>query len=377
MTSKDFFNYISEHYEKELPFVAYSKPNTFEIKAILQKDKTLYKIDNYDESGFVFSPFDVRKDTILIPYSMSRTLATLDDVVVEEDIPFTFEAEYDKEHHINLIGKGIDVIHKEALLKVVLSRKETIELSAEINPLQVFKSLLNTYNSAFVYCWYHPNVGLWLGATPETLLEVEQNRFSTMALAGTQDYLGTLSVVWDDKEKQEQQLVTDYVLDNLKPHLDNLELSEVKTIKAGQVLHLRTDISGLLKESSKNLQKLIFTMHPTPAICGLPKVDAMQFILDNEHYNREFYTGFLGELNKETKIKSCSGRLNIENKAYGFNKRSTHLFVNLRCMQLQDSKAILYVGGGITKDSNPEDEWHETAKKAETIKSVLSGKTGL
>jgi isochorismate synthase len=377
MTSKDFFNFISEHYEKELPFVAYSKPNTFEIKAILQKDKTLYKIDNYEESGFVFSPFDVRKDTILIPYSMSRTLVTLDDVAVEEDKPITFETKKDKEHHINLINKGIDAIYKEALLKVVLSRKETITLSVEVNPLQVFKSLLNTYNSAFVYCWYHPNVGLWLGATPETLLEVEQNRFSTMALAGTQDYLGTLNVVWDDKEKQEQQFVTDYVLDNLKSHLDNLELSKVKTLKAGQVLHLKTDISGLLKETSKNLQNLIFTMHPTPAICGLPKVDAMQFILDNEHYNREFYTGFLGELNKETKIQPRSGRLNTENKAYGFNKRSSHLFVNLRCMQLQESKAILYVGGGITKDSNPENEWRETVKKAETIKNVLSGVTEL
>ncbi len=228
-----------------------------------------------------------------------------------------------------------------------------------------------------MYCWYHPNVGLWLGATPETLLEVEQNRFSSMALAGTQEYLGTLNVVWDDKEKEEQQLVTDYVIDNLKSHLSNLECSEVKTVKAGQVLHLKTDISGLLKESSKNLQKLIFTMHPTPAICGLPKVDAMQFILDNEHYNREFYTGFLGELNKETKMQPRSGRLNTANKANGFNKRSSHLFVNLRCMQLQESKAILYIGGGITKDSNPENEWLETVKKAETIKSVLSGNTDL
>jgi isochorismate synthase len=373
MTSKDFFNYISEHCEKDLPFVVYSKPSTFEIKAILQKDKALYKIDNYEESGFVFSPFDVRKDTILIPYSMSRTLVTIDDVEIEEDKPITFETENNKEHHINLIGKGIDAIHKKALQKVVLSRKETITLSKKIDPIQLFKKLLNSHNSAFVYCWYHPNVGLWLGATPETLLDVEQNRFATMALAGTQDYLGTLNVVWDEKEKQEQQLVTDYVLENLKPHLENLEHSEVNTIKAGQVLHLKTDISGLLKESSKDLQKLIFTMHPTPAICGLPKVDAMQFILDNEHYNREFYTGFLGELNKEAKIQPRSGRLNTENKAYGFNKRSTHLFVNLRCMQLQESEAILYVGGGITKDSIPENEWQETVKKAETIKSVLSG----
>ena len=377
MTSKDFFNYILEQYEKDLPFVVYSKPNTFEVKAILQKDTTLYKIDNYEESGFVFSPFDVRKNCILIPYSMSRTLVTLDDIEVEEDIPVTIETINDKEHHINLITKGINIIEKDGLQKVVLSRKETITLSNKVNPIQLFKRLLNIHNSAFVYCWYHPSVGMWIGATPETLLEVEHDRLSTMALAGTQDYLGTLNVVWEDKEKQEQQLVTDYVVDNLKPHLNDLECSEVKTVKAGRLLHLRTDISGRIKASSNNLQKLIFTMHPTPAICGLPKVDAMQFILDNEHYNREFYTGFLGELNKETKIKPRTGLRNIENTAYGFNKRSTHLFVNLRCMQLQDTKAILYIGGGITKDSNPENEWLETEKKAETIKSVLINSTAL
>ena len=371
MTSIDFFNYITEHYNKNLPFVAYSKPNTFEIYALLQKDTGLYKIENYEESGFVFSPFDVRKDAILIPYSKSRTLLTLDDLVVEESEPITFETDNDKEHHLNLIAKGIDAINKTDLKKVVLSRKETLELSGKGDAIQMFKRILNAYNSAFVYCWYHPSVGLWLGATPETLLSVDRNRFSTMALAATQDYNGTLEVDWNAKEQEEQQLVTDHVVNILNPHLENLEQSEVKTVKAGRLLHLRTDISGQLKEASNSLQKLIFTMHPTPAVCGLPKCEAQQFILDNEHYNREFYTGFLGEINRETKIQPRSGRRNIENRAYGFNKRSSHLFVNLRCMQLQDAKAILYVGGGITKDSNPESEWDETVNKTATMKNVF------
>lgn len=371
MTSKDFFNYISEHYEKELPFVVYSKPNTFEVKTILQKDKTLYKIENYEESGFVFSPFDIRKDAILIPNSMSRTLLTVDDIFVDEDEPITFDTKNDKVHHLNLVTKGIEAIVNDDIKKIVLSRKEILTLSETPDPIQVFKHLLNSYNSAFVYCWYHPNVGLWLGATPETLLDVERNRFSTMALAGTQDYLGTLDVNWNEKEKKEQQFVTDYMVDILKPHVKNLELSEVQTVKAGRLLHLKTDISGQLNDQTESLQKLIFKLHPTPAVCGLPKINAMQFILDNEHYNREFYTGFLGELNKETKMKPRSGLRNVENAAYGFNKRSTHLFVNLRCMQLQDSKAILYVGGGITKDSNPENEWIETVNKSMTIKRVL------
>jgi len=370
MTSKDFFNYILEHYEKELPFVAYSMPNTFEINAVLQKNNTLYKIENYEESGFVFSPFDVRKDAILIPYSKSRILLTLDDINVESTEPSDFKVVNNKQQHIDLVSSGINAIANSDLKKVVLSRTETLNLS-KANPIESFKHLLNTYNSAFVYCWYHPSVGLWLGATPETLLNVERNKFSTMALAGTQDYKGTLDVDWNDKEREEQQFVTDYVKDILNPYVENLEFSEIKTVKAGTLLHLRTDISGQLKGGVNSLQKLILTMHPTPAVCGIPKNDAMQFIFDKEHYNREFYTGFLGELNKETKIQPRSGRRNIENRAYGFNKRSTHLFVNLRCMKLNGLDAILYVGGGITKDSIPEDEWKETVNKTNTIKRVI------
>ena len=94
-------------------------------------------------------------------------------------------------------------------------------------------------------------------------------------------------------------------------------------------------------------------------------------IFEYENYNREFYTGFLGELNKKVKIRPRSGARNIENKAYAYRKSVTHLYVNLRCMQLNGNEAQLYVGGGITKDSIPENEWQETINKTKTMKSVL------
>jgi isochorismate synthase len=92
------------------------------------------------------------------------------------------------------------------------------------------------------------------------------------------------------------------------------------------------------------------TLHPTPAVCGLPKAAAKDFILQNENYDRCYYTGFLGEINTNLK---------------------TELFVNLRCVEIIDTFAAIYVGGGITLDSNPEDEWLETSNKTNTIKSVL------
>ena len=372
MTSTHFFDYIAEHYQKELPFVVYSAPNSFQTRAVLQKDNTLFKIDDFTESGFVFAPFDIRKDAIIMPYGASRTLITEEDIIVSETHELAkFIIHNNQEDHLNLVLKGITKIKENGLKKVVLSRREELELETAIDPIEVYKYLAFNYNSAFTYCWYHPKVGLWLGATPETLLHLDRNRLRTMALAGTQDYTGTLDVEWNSKEKDEQQMVTDYVVNLLEGALENIEVGELKTVKAGKLLHLCTDVTGQLNNDDQSLQRLILRLHPTPAVCGLPKIEAMQFILDNEHYNREFYTGFLGELNREEKIGPRSGKRNVENLAYSYNTRSSHLFVNLRCMQLQKKKAILYVGGGITKDSVPENEWYETVNKTKTIKNIL------
>ena len=371
MSSEPFFSSLQEHYNKELPFVAYSKPKSFQIRALLQKDQTLHKIEDYAESGFVFSPFDIRKDAILIPLSMSKTLMTEEDVNLDDFESLKDYNSGDKEKHMSLVDKGLKAIHNDELEKVVLSRFVDIDIK-EPDPLLIFKRLLHTYNSAFVYCWYHPKVGLWLGATPETLLEIEGNDFSTMALAGTQQYEGIMDVRWKEKERNEQQLVADFVTSNLNTVASKLEVSEPETVRAANVLHIKSDIKGRLGEHENGLQKLIYALHPTPAVCGLPKIEAMQFILDNEHYNREFYSGFLGELNKEVKIQPRTGKLNIENRAFAYNKRGSHLFVNLRCMQMQNNKAKIYVGGGITKDSVSDKEWEETIAKMYTIKSVLS-----
>ena len=112
-------------------------------------------------------------------------------------------------------------------------------------------------------------------------------------------------------------------------------------------------------------------MHPTPAVCGTPRQMAFEYILSNEAYDREFYAGFFGELNISTEPTFRNSKKNIENRAYQTVRKSTHLAVNLRCMQLKNTLAILYSGGGITKDSDPLTECLETENKIQTIKKVL------
>ncbi len=371
MTSDDFFERIEAHFHSQHPFVAYRKPNQDNVRARLQSTDDLHFNKDFTEKGFVFSPFDDAEKTVLIPDDVTETITTsfVHSSAVETSETSNLSSSDSKDFHINLVKQGVDAINNSDLKKVVLSRQETINLS-KTNPISIFKRLLNGYKSAFVYCWYHPKVGLWLGATPETLIKIEGNRFSIMALAGTQDYKGSLDVVWQNKEKQEQQFVTDFIVDNLKPSVESFKVSDVETVKAGNLVHLKTMISAQLKPETP-LKDLIEALHPTPAVCGLPKLSAKQFILKHENYNREFYTGFLGELNCETTIAPRSGRRNIENRAYAVTRNSTQLYVNLRCMQLKNQRAIIYVGGGITESSNAESEWEETVSKSLVIKSIL------
>ncbi len=341
-----------------MPFVAFRKPDEDFVTAFVQRTQELYELKSYKESGFVFAPFGTKEKKVLFPMEKCDSFKAaigLDDSLENNEIhaekpQFSDSANSGslKEKHMALVQKGIDFIKNKKAEKIVLSRKETLEFN-NLEVLVIFKKMLEAYKNAFVYLWFHPEIGLWMGATPEKLLASFEGNFKTMALAGTQKYEGTTKVVWQNKEKQEQQYVTDFMLENLKESVESLEITAPFTVQAGNLLHIRTDICGKLK-STDSLENLINILHPTPAVCGLPKAVAKTFILENEGYGRAYYSGYLGELN--------------------INDR-TSLFVNLRCMQIENKMVSIYVGGGITAYSIPENEWEETVSKAEVMKKVL------
>ena len=350
------FDKIIDSYKRKLPFAVYRKPNSDVTSGFFQQNNTLFCIKNYTESGFIFAPFDDKNDAILIPENQSEFF--------EEKLPFFtdfnintdfLDNEISKENYIDLIEKAIENIQKKRFEKVVVSRKEFIKIE-DFNILETYQKLLQKYLNAFVYVWYHPKVGLWLGATPETLLTISDSSFETMSLAGTQVYKGTENVTWNNKEIQEQQLVTEFIKNQLSLITSTLKINKTETIKAGNLLHLKTKIYGILKTQNSSLKVLIKALHPTPAVCGLPIEITKDFILKHENYQRTFYTGFLGELNiQDPKFKI----------------QSSSLFVNLRCMKIENNSVQIYVGGGITKDSNTEKEWEETVAKSKVMKSVL------
>lgn len=371
MTQDSFFETLERQYQNQLPFVVYSRAINSIIKCWLQNDDSLYTTSDFTESGFVFAPFDLNGKSILLPETECEHLTLeISNLDLDEDFKTVTIENYGEEQHVQLVTKGIDTIKKGELSKVVLSRKVEKDIE-NTNPLTIFKRLFNTYKNAMVYCWYHPKVGLWLGATPELLFKVEGRQLTTISLAGTKPYSEKDEVLWTNKEYEEQQIVTDYITKQIEPHTSDIKISEVETVRAGNLLHLKTYIRSRIKVES-SLKSVIEALHPTPAVCGFPKEASKQFILKNENYKREYYTGFLGELNLKTSKTRNTNRRNVENNAYAVVRRHSNFYVNLRCMQLKDEKAMIYVGGGITKDSVPQNEWEETVNKTKTIVNVLS-----
>ena len=341
---------IALHHQQNLPFVVYCKPNSDTVLGLFQNNDTLFEVRSFNEKGFVFASFDGSLNYI-IPENESEQWSE-DWIINQESIlQNDFDVKEDESAKTNfqdLVCKGIQAIQNHEFQKVVLSRKETVSVT-HFDLVTTFQKLVQQYRSAFVYCFHHPKIGTWLGASPEQLLKANTDSFETMALAGTQKVEGDETVIWQQKEKEEQQFVKDFIVSKLKEASAEIQVSEAYSVKAGSLWHIKTDISGEFG-ADLNLKKAIQILHPTPAVCGVPKEIAKAFIMTNEGYNRSFYTGFLGELNRNF---------------------ASDLFVNLRCMQIENNQAHLYMGCGITKDSDPEKEWRESVNKSMTMKRIL------
>ncbi|WP_297793398.1 chorismate-binding protein [uncultured Eudoraea sp.] len=346
--SLDQFGSIETHWKSKLPLVAYRKPNTDKVISILQNEAKTHYANDFNESGFVFAPFDKDSPAILIRPDKQLTI---DYRVRKFELnKTTFEPGHEKgrNYHLEIVNKGIQEIAHTKLQKVVLSRK--IEVPVKSSPIQIFDRVLSCYPNALCYLWYHPKIGLWIGATPELLLLRQNSTINTSSLAGTMKNTSGDKPIWGKKELEEQVMVTQHITKQLRSFVPDLSVGNVNSAKAGNLWHLKTRISGTIGDH--DLKSIIDALHPTPAVCGLPVHDAASFIKSHENYKREYYTGFLGELNLD-------------------KEKTAHLFVNLRCMQIRDKVASLYVGGGITRDSNPEHEWMETVHKSETMLNMV------
>lgn len=234
-------------------------------------------------------------------------------------------------------------INYKKISKAILSRK--MVFNASTPTLQLFEDLSENYPGSHVYMVRVPSGEIWVGASPETLIESENQIGNTMSLAGTK---ADEKTAWTDKEYSEQKIVTSTIEKALEELNIQPKIEELETVKAGAVFHLRNLISFSLNKHS--VAEIAEKLHPTPAISGSPKVQAISTIKIAENHSREYYCGFGGPIN---------------------NEGQSTLFVNLRCAKISNNQTTLFVGGGITEKSVLEDEWKECDRKAQSLLCFL------
>ena len=245
------------------------------------------------------------------------------------------------EEYLQKLEKAIEIIKQNNLPKLVISRPIAKEISS-INLEETYQLLCKKYPNTLCYLLISDEE-IWIGATPEILgkFNKKTHEFFTMSLAGTLP----INEEWSEKEIEEQKPVTHYISEILKKYVTLSEVEESETYNhiSGNIKHLRTDFTAKIEDN--RLEELIEELHPTPAVCGIPKEFCKEKIIEIEQYNREFYAGYI--------------KIETEEEIY--------YFVNLRCAKIYKNQVIAFAGGGITALSSPEKEWRETELKSQAI----------
>ena len=312
--------------------------------------------------GFVIGSFDGDpRHTITIPRDIkSRDLGSVRYIKVEGfngDTPFyPFpKRSTTRDKHIANVKAAVKALEGHPDRKIVMARTlvdETPDRDNYENLARMYLNLCLTYPDAYTFIFYTPYTGVYIGATPETLCASDDydKEFVVMSLAGTRP--GGTDAKWSEKDRREQQIVTDYLLDIMSNRFGVAHADAPETERAGNIEHLRTWVWTPKPKSFRygDLRRFIEELSPTPALCGLPKEEAMSFIKSREDFERGYYGGYLGE--------TTSGK--------GF-----HLRVNLRSARVERHRIAYFAGGGITEQSDPEKEWRETEMKIATLREVI------
>lgn len=234
--------------------------------------------------------------------------------------------------------------------KTVICR-QICGMFGRFEPEALMAEYFSVFPDMFCFLFAHPTTGYWMGASPELLLEVVDDKLAkTRALAGTRpaDCLDQ----WSLKNLEEHRIV----VDDICARIDALACTEAKAcepynFRYGSVEHLCTPIAIYnTSDGAFPADEVIAAIHPTPAVCGFPRNDALREIARLESVPRNFYGGLIT-------VPGTGGTL---------------AYVLLRCVHFNEKRWAIYTGSGITASSDAADEWAETNAKARPLLELLN-----
>lgn len=253
---------------------------------------------------------------------------------------------------------AVSDIRSGRLDKVVLSRRVTFQAQADFDPSQVMADLERHYPSCTLFATDTADGGVFLGASPETLVRLQEGDVYCDALAGTEWGEGRATpaadrhLLTDVKNGREHRLVVQAIAEALRPLCARLEVPDAAQIRRlGHLRHLWSGLRGRVK-SGVGMLDLLPRVHPTPAVGGYPRQAALDWLTRQGEQREGWYTGAIGWLD---------GAGNGE------------FAVALRCAHLHGNVAHLHAGAGIVAGSEPQRELAETEAKFAAMLHALGG----
>lgn len=270
----------------------------------------------------------------------------------------TLESISDRKKWNRNVNKAKTLIEKGRFEKIVLARSVTYTSSENINPTIVAHQLREKYPQCYNFLIQKDPDTSFVGATPERLASFKDGVFTTEGLAGStnrgtsavEDAALAKSLLTSEKDQNEHHFVVRAIGNSLQQFSDRIEHPrQPKIKKLKNVQHLFTPITASIKKGVQ-IHELIHELHPTPAVGGFPKDDAVPYIQEIETLERGWYSGPVGWFNMNG---------------------SGEFAVAIRSALLHKNSATLYAGCGIVKDSDPENEWDETILKFRPLLDAL------
>ena len=256
------------------------------------------------------------------------------------------------------VEEAVGVIEAGGLSKVVLARSVVVRSTSPAEPFDLTARLRSGYQRCYAYGWQEGEAS-FLGASPELLVARRGRRVACNPLAGSaargegedDDAALTAGLVSSRKDRSEHDLVVEDMARRLAPFVDGLDVPiRPSVVKMASVQHLSTHLRGELRGDASVLE-LAGALHPTPAVGGTPRHEALALIDKMEAIDRGWYAGGVGWVD-------ASG--------------DGEVAVALRCGLLRGTDAHLFAGAGIVSGSNPEAELAETRLKFRPLLDLLT-----
>ena len=310
-------------------------------------------------------PFDGAPIALLHVSATAVRRAAVGDDAPDADVYRVINTAHEPDEfaYQDAVAEALRRIESNAVEKVVLARTLVVETDRVLDPGVIARRLHHSDPDCYVFVVALPGAAHALvGASPELLLRRRDRRVASDPLAGSaprspdpvEDRERGEQLLQTVKERREHRLVAEAVADTLSSFCENLEVDPHPSLASTATLwHLHTAVRGRLRRDAPDALTLAAALHPTPAVCGTPPDGALSLIRELEPFDRRFYAGLAGWVDR---------------------RGDGDWVIALRCAELMGRTARLYAGAGIVAGSEPEAEDRETDLKFSAILHALGAR---